>query len=443
VYLPPLLHPLPVPVAQPFARASGSVYQRPVIYFPADVPIAVNYIACMRKLRYILLLLLLLQQGGAWAQEEIIGPPSRLLTKFKFTQLFGGIIIVRAQIDNVSDTLNFVLDTGSSGISLDSATCAQLKLAAIPSDRLIRGIGGMKGLVISPNHKLKLYGLQIDSLDFYVNDYDILTATYGLKIDGIIGYSFFSRYIVAVNYDTEHIEVYSHGPFRYPKGGHLIKPTLATLPVTAGRMRDNKEINSRFIFDTGAGLSLLLSTDIVNDSSLLKKKRKPVPTLTEGLGGKAMMTLTVIREYKIGPYKFFNVPTHIFEDVNGITNYPSLAGIVGSEILRRFNMILNYKEKDIYLMPNTHFRDVFDYSYTGLEIYLIDGQIIVVDVMKDSPAEKAGFVVGDVVLAVGNDFSRNIQTYKHIMQTKGEKIKFVIWRNEQLITLSLKAISIK
>jgi Aspartyl protease/PDZ domain len=397
----------------------------------------------MRRFRYILLLTLLLQQTAAWAQEEIIGPPSRLITKFKFTQLFGGIIVVRAQVDNIKDTLNFVLDTGSSGISLDSATCAELKLTSVSSDRQIRGIGGIKGLVLSLNHNLRLPGLQIDSLDFYVNNYDILTATYGLKIDGIIGYSFFSRFIVAVNYDSETIEVYSQGPFRYPKGGHLLKPTLAALPVTPGRLRDNNTLNARFIFDTGAGLSLLLSTDFVNDSSLLKKKRKPMPTLTEGLGGKALMTLTVVREYKIGPYKFFNVPAHIFEDVNGITNYPSLAGIVGSELLRRFNMILNYKEKDIYLMPNKHFRDQFDYSYTGLEIYLIDEQIVVVDVMKNSPAEAAGFVIGDIVLAVGNDFSRNIQTYKHIMQTKGEKIKFVIWRNNQPVTLSMKAISIK
>ena len=45
-------------------------------------------------------------------------------------------------------------------------------------------------------------GLTIDSLDFHVNDYDILSSVYGDRIDGIIGYSFFSRYIVKIDYDS-------------------------------------------------------------------------------------------------------------------------------------------------------------------------------------------------------------------------------------------------
>ena len=54
------------------------------------------------------------------AQEEFIPPPSQLLTSFPFTLLTGGIIIVKAHMDNYPDTLNFIFDTGSGGISLDS-----------------------------------------------------------------------------------------------------------------------------------------------------------------------------------------------------------------------------------------------------------------------------------------------------------------------------------
>ena len=43
---------------------------------------------------------------------------------------------------------------------------------------------------------------EVDSLDFYINDYEILSSVYGEKIDGVIGYSLFSRYIIKIDYDS-------------------------------------------------------------------------------------------------------------------------------------------------------------------------------------------------------------------------------------------------
>ena len=63
-----------------------------------------------------------LQATTVSAQEEFIEPPSRFITSIPFIQLTGGIIILQAKFENFPDTLNFVLDTGSSGISLDSTT---------------------------------------------------------------------------------------------------------------------------------------------------------------------------------------------------------------------------------------------------------------------------------------------------------------------------------
>ena len=60
------------------------------------------------------------------AQEEFIDPPSRHLTTIPFLQLTGGIIIMQALFGESKDTLNFVLDTGSSGISLDSTAVLEL-----------------------------------------------------------------------------------------------------------------------------------------------------------------------------------------------------------------------------------------------------------------------------------------------------------------------------
>src|SRR5580693_8007302 len=110
------------------------------------------------------------------AQEEFIPPPSKLLTSFSFRVLTGGIITVRARVGNYPDTLTFIFDTGSGGISLDSATCTALKIPTELSDKTIRGIGGIRKVSFVYNQTLFLPGLATDSLNFHVSDYGILTS---------------------------------------------------------------------------------------------------------------------------------------------------------------------------------------------------------------------------------------------------------------------------
>ena len=376
------------------------------------------------------------------AQEEFIPTPSRLITSLPFNTFTGGVAVIKAQLGDFPDSLNFIVDTGSGGISLDSATCAHLHLTTVPSDKTIKGIAGIKQVRFVYNQTLHINGLNIDSLDFHVNDYDILSSVYGDKIDGIIGYTFFSRYIAKIDYDSAKLFVYTKGYMKYPRGGFLFRPVLNNLPIMQAKVKDAMDINSRFYFDTGAGLCMLLSSDFVNDSALLISKKKPLPTQAEGLGGRANMTLTTMKELKLGPYRFKNVPTYIFDDEYNVTSYPSLGGLVGNDILRRFNVWLNYERREIYLLPNTHYRDPFDYSYTGLGLYWVDGEIRIGDVMKDSPADKAGFKEDDIILAVDNNFSKNLQSYKNQLQNVGDRVKVIVKRSTGLVQLTLKIRSI-
>src|SRR5688500_18336861 len=238
--------------------------------------------------------------GRLQAQEEFVPKPSRLITTFPFKILTGGVITLKAKFSDFTDSLNFILDTGSGGISLDSATSVTVKVKTTLSDRTIRSIAGIRQVYFAYNQKLHLPGLTVDSLNFHINDYDVLTSAYGEKIDGIIGYSFLSRYIVKIDYDSLRIFVYTKGTMRYPRGGFLLKPLLLNIPVFSAALRDERDLQSRFYFDTGAGMCLLLSADFVSDSAFLRPKRKWFVTQAEGLGGKAPMKQGVIRHLRIG-----------------------------------------------------------------------------------------------------------------------------------------------
>ncbi|HUP13525.1 MAG TPA: retroviral-like aspartic protease family protein, partial [Niastella sp.] len=294
------------------------------------------------RLLTIPMLFLLLTATFVQAQEEFIPPPAKLIAKFPFRLLTGGIITLKARLSNFPDTLNFILDTGSGGISLDSATASYLKIPTALSDRTIRGIAGVRRVYFSYRQTLHLPDLNVENLDFHINDYDVLTSAYGEKIDGIIGLSFLARYIVAVDYDSLKIAVYTKGTIKYPRGGFLLRPTINTIPIMGANIRDNRPLTSRFYFDTGAGMCLLLSADFVSDSNFVKPKRKWYATQAEGLGGKAPMKQGVIKQIQVGPYKFRNVPTYIFDDEYNVTAYPALGGLIGNDLLRRFNLIINY-----------------------------------------------------------------------------------------------------
>ncbi len=175
-------------------------------------------------IRGCLFIFLLFQGYFSFSQKVLNGSPAKFITKFPFRQLSGGVIMIQAKFDNIQEPLNFILDTGSGAISLDSQTTAEFKIPHVPSGRTINGIAGITEVDYAQHKKLILPGLTVDSLDFYINNYDILSSVYGEKIDGIIGYTFLSRYIVKINFDSLTVEVYTPGAIQYPPKGYLLHP---------------------------------------------------------------------------------------------------------------------------------------------------------------------------------------------------------------------------
>lgn len=365
---------------------------------------------------------------------------ARLLATVPIQVLTGGVIILNAQVNDHPDSLHFILDTGSGGISLDSATCVALGIKPIPSDKTIKGIGGIKQASYVYHAQLKFSPqFQVDSLNVHVNDYEILSSVYGIKVDGIIGYSFLSRYIVQLDYDSLRMRVYSQGKIRYPKGGFLLKPNMGLIPILNTSYMDARATTSRFYFDTGAGLCFLLTQAYVNDSAVMRQNKAPIVlTQAEGVGGKTQMGLTTVKRVKIGPYRFRNVPTYVFEDPFNIMAYPQLTGLIGNDLLRRFNIVLNYGKREFHLTPNQHMREEFDYSYTGLGLYFLEGKVTIDDVIPGSPGDQAGFKNGDVVMGIQKNFSNNIQEYKNLLQNTQSKIKMIIIRDGEVLEMNIR-----
>ena len=62
--------------------------------------------------------------------------------------------------------------------------------------------------------------------------------------------------------------------------------------------------------------------------------------------------------------------------------------------------------------------------------------------MPGSPGDRAGFLPDDIILAMNNVFTQNIQTFKNILQNAGSRIKVIVQRKGRLETLDLKIVNI-
>ena len=371
------------------------------------------------------------------------GVMMRPLARVSFLQVTGGVVIVTAQLLPYPDTLQFIFDTGSTGISLDSSTAAYLGIKPVYAGYAIRGVGGIGEVPFVYRRALRIGAMQVDSLDFHVNDYSVLTSVYGVRIDGIIGYSLLSRYVVGIDYDQELMSWYLPDSVQYPRRGYRMKLDLDRLPSYPAVIQDAVVGQPRFLVDLGAGLNVLFSQRYAQESGVLDRQRKRWVKSGEGIGGRIDMELTLLRQLRIGPYRFRKVPVNIFDDVYNVTNYPSWAGLIGNDLLRRFNVLLNYPKKEMHIVPNRSFSESFDYSYTGLELYLIGNKIRVGYMSPGSPVEVAGLQLGDEVIAVNKNFSGVLNEYKLELQKAGQKVRIIYRRDEKIAELEFRVLRIR
>ena len=365
------------------------------------------------------------------------------LTRTPFLQVTGGVVIIQAQLAPFSDMLQFIFDTGSSGILLASATAHYLGLRPTFDGLLIRGIAGIREVPQLRNQSLTIGSLRTDSLNFYINDYSVLTSIYGVRIDGVIGYALLSRYIVSIDYEKQYIEWFAPGLYPYPRKGTLLRPSINKLPAHPFLIQELQAKSYPLLIDIGAGLNMLFSERFAKEAGVLDPTRKSWVTSGEGIGGQIELRLTLLKSLRIGPYRFKKIPITIFDDSYNVTNYPHWAGLIGNDLLRRFNTVLNYPAAEIHLKPNRFFYDEFDYAYIGMELYLIDGLIKVGFVASNSPAQDAGLEVGDEIVAVNKILSGKLDAFKAELAHASKKVTIIYKRHGKIETAIVKAIRIK
>ncbi|MCD0472423.1 PDZ domain-containing protein [Flavobacterium sp. JAS] len=393
-------------------------------------------------------------------------------------KLINNLIFIPIKVNGVE--LNFLLDSGVEETILFSMEEKQevsfnnvekIKLRGLGSEQEIEGLK-------STNNTLETHGLRSNNhMVFIILDQGFnLSSHIGIPVNGIIGYKFFKNNLIEVNYQKKKIIVH----FNNEEFKNKLEKKFKSIPITIERSKpyinttatvDDVEIPAKLLIDIGNSDAFWI---FENKKIKLPKKNFP-DFLGKGFSGDIEGHRAKIDKFTIDEFSFKR-PIVSFPDsvsVRNVKMVPGRIGSVGGEVLKRFTVVLDYADKKVYLKKNSKFSEPFTYNKSGIVLqhnglqwvqetvhletiqvansasemetnakrdgdfrykFLLKPIYEIVNVRKESPAEKCGLQKGDVIVSINN-----IKPYKYTLQQINNLLKSEddLWINLEIERNSL------
>jgi membrane-associated protease RseP (regulator of RpoE activity) len=123
--------------------------------------------------------------------------------------------------------------------------------------------------------------------------------------------------------------------------------------------------------------------------------------VTFGHGGFIPETVATLTRAEFAGITFVNMPAALVPSIVAGTNSDVIAGDIGLPVLTHFRLILDYSHERLYAVPYADaVRALFAKDRLGLALAKEDTEFAVEFVAPNSPAQAAGFKVGDKVTAI-------------------------------------------
>lgn len=360
-------------------------------------------------------------------------------------ELAGSYIIINTTINN-STPLRLMFDTGVRNTiitELRAADSVDLKPGILKS---IQGLGSgrMVSSYVSENNIIQYGKFTLTGKTVYLLEEDILGLSHhiGLNVNGIAGIDLIRDYITEIDYTRKRMNLYRHEHFQIPKR-YIYKPLTvenSKLYISLTLLDDSAHIrNIKMLLDTGAMLNAWFQT--VRSDAAEIPERRVYARIGEGFSGELRGYMARIPQLCFDKY-CFHKPVVVFPDsatIAGIISRSDRDGTIGNELLSRFNLIVDIRNKALYLKPNHKFNDRFSYNVAGIEVIQSDGILPVYEIAtiwKDSPAEKAGLQTGDVLIEIKGfkTFTLKLSEIRgFFQQISGQPLHVVVNRNQELM----------
>ncbi len=291
---------------------------------------------------------------------------------FKF---INNLIFIPMQVNGVE--LTFMLDSGIDETILFSLENKEVQFNNVKKVKL-KGLGSANEIdgMISQGNKVNIGKHLIDTLHkiiIILNEDFNFSSHIGIPINGIIGYQFFKNYPVRINFENRKIYIYPNESKKYKRLIKKREPYNISIEKNRPYMQavinmNTQKVDSKLLIDLGNSDGIWLF------SKELKDFIYPLPNFDDYLGrgfnGDIYGKRSKVEGIYIDKYylkrPFVAIPNDA--SITSLELVENRKGSIGTEIFKRFNIILDYPNHKIYFDKNTLFEEEFKYNMAGIDL---------------------------------------------------------------------------
>ena len=248
-------------------------------------------------------------------------------------------------IINDTDTLNLHFDVGSFDFRLTKdAILKKTKLLSNQPDALAGKTNP------DYNHLNKVFKIQLGKL-VWNNPEVVPTGATAHGMDGRFGWNLFEGKIIELDYDHNLLIIHS----RLPKTLNSYSKSKmefihSFVFIKAAFKKENKKYPGDFLIDTGSDQAIILDSTWASQQNYTENlKLIKSSVLRDPRGVKYETKIVLSPLIKIDNFELTNIPAYVLGSKNPVgfkINY------LGNDLLKRFNMIMDFKNDYLYLKPH-------------------------------------------------------------------------------------------
>lgn len=266
-----------------------------------------------------------------------------------FTRAAGHRIYITAFV-NGSDSLKFLVDTGASSLVLN--TNSPRLAGRLHDGKAYQNLGTTGSNLATYSHD---NSVQVGTVHY--DNAGCVHLPYPVDYwDGVFGLNALSAFNVEINYDDSKIYCYPKESLRSETKKFVCLPfeymysvPFVRIPVTVGGRTHRLTLE----IDTGPDRVIDLNTPFVRKHQLLTALPSfATSTIQSSDGGKGELREVLFDEVIIGDYRLPLIPGALSTLTTGMLSKEDIDGMIGNNFLKRFNMLIDFKDSKIYLEPN-------------------------------------------------------------------------------------------
>lgn len=246
-------------------------------------------------------------------------------------------------IFNNADTLQLMFHSSFTGVSVTRDGLKHCTTLRADEEGVAHGWGGDANSAVSRSNALRIGDRTWDSVLVTIDEQS------GQGSDGKFGWDLFRGCVLEINYDRNELVLHASLPaLREDLAVFPFEERDGSLYVQATVTLGDSSITDRFMFHTGYGGTCILGTGFVGSKGkTIALDTLDVKKLSDAYGNVLVNVTTHTPSLMFGGHAFKDLRIQVMDRRSQFAD-----SVLGNDVLRRFNVWLDFREHRLYLKPN-------------------------------------------------------------------------------------------